>query len=411
MAEDLYFLGTVPLYTKEYKHITNELVFVHADDNNILVPKDYRDSAKLIGSSLNLSYFSDIFTQQRAYVRIDKKFLMHEMIYSVPAEQFIFILDFDTLDACVTKHLEHLIQKGYLFSWLLKEQSFKNITQTDPLLSLCHTLFIDMQTLNNLGRLHSIKQLKDLKKRLVISSIQSQEELNLFHGIRDTLFLGTFFEKVTLVKPKLGGREDLDKVIELCNLLSTDTSTKNISHAFKEAPHLSLQLIQYINSSSFALKERVSSVDRLIALIGRERLKQWLLLTLYTNNQNNPALKPLLALLDKRLNMLEKIATLVPVTKDRHFYDKLNFLGLLSLIEAIMQQPLTDIINKFHICNELKEALLEKKNLLGEIFEFVLALERFDLLKIQSFIQSYQIRPKLIESYMKEAVIMSRHSA
>jgi EAL and modified HD-GYP domain-containing signal transduction protein len=59
---------------------------------------------------------------------------------------------------------------------------------------------------------------------------------------------------------------------------------------------------------------------------------------------------------------------------------------MLSLVDAILGQPLSDILNEIPIADDVKKGLLGEENRLHDIYQYVLAFERgdWDLLSKQT---------------------------
>jgi EAL and modified HD-GYP domain-containing signal transduction protein len=58
--------------------------------------------------------------------------------------------------------------------------------------------------------------------------------------------------------------------------------------------------------------------------------------------------------------------------------DDLFLVGMLSLMDAFLDRPISDLLIEVPINNEIKGAILEKENRLGEVYDYVLSYEKGD---------------------------------
>ncbi len=76
-----------------------------------------------------------------------------------------------------------------------------------------------------------------------------------------------------------------------------------------------------------------------------------------------------------RANLCELLAPLVGL-KERS--SELFLMGLFSLLDAFLDQPLPDILEKLPISQDIKNSLVGRQGLMGEVLELVLFYEMGD---------------------------------
>ncbi len=400
-------LGRMPIISQDMEVHSYELLFVDVTHNNIQFPKDYKQSAKLVGSALNLKGLKHIAGGAKVFVSADKDFLLHDMVLSIP-DNFVFHIHISTeFDERLKARLTLLREMGLGFSLMLDENGFENSKTIQAFTPYVDYLAVTMNTINTVGRTKAIAFLQTLSLPVVIKNVEKKYEVELFKDLKECYFQGYFFAQFEQVELSLEATQTYE-VIDLCNLLSTQTSNKVISEAFLKAPQISVQLIQYINSSAFILKKHISSIEQLLALLGREKLRNWLLLTLYSSMKKNSDITPLMSMLDNRLELLKELHGVVSPNDGIKQKDQVTFLGLLSLIDLIIQRPMEEILQRLSVNDVIKEALLEKKNSLGELLAFAIAIEKFDLLEIQANVTKFGIHPQQIENLLAASIQNSK---
>ena len=86
-------------------------------------------------------------------------------------------------------------------------------------------------------------------------------------------------------------------------------------------------------------------------LLGEKEIKKWIsLITLANMGQDKPDELVILAII--RAKFCESLTFYIGL---RHRSEDLFLMGMLSLIDAILGQPLSDILNEIPIANDIKK--------------------------------------------------------
>ena len=82
--------------------------------------------------------------------------------------------------------------------------------------------------------------------------------------------------------------------------------------------------------------------------------------------------------------------------------------GLLSLIDAVMNDSLESIFRKLPIDREIKDALRGRENFEGNVLKLVLAYEQGDWVRASEISQELHVDEKILGSSYREAINWSR---
>lgn len=127
-----------------------------------------------------------------------------------------------------------------------------------------------------------------------------------------------------------------------------------------------------INSSAIGLRTQIQSIKQALTLIGAKGLKKWLLLMAVKGlGDEKPSELLLMAL--TRAYFCEQIAPKVGL-KDRS--SELYLVGMLSLIDAILDKPLDKILVELPISEEVKKTLLGESSILKDTYDLVICYEQ-----------------------------------
>lgn len=145
------------------------------------------------------------------------------------------------------------------------------------------------------------------------------------------------------------------RICELLNHLAMDRGTSVVAEAVRGDATLTYRLLRYANSVAIGAKQGVEAVDTAVALLGQRELRRWLSVQLMLSaGSTRQAAKALEEGALVRGRVLENIARkLGDPNPGTHFT-----LGLLSVIEPLLQVPLKDAVSPLRLGDEATAALL-----------------------------------------------------
>jgi c-di-GMP phosphodiesterase len=147
------------------------------------------------------------------------------------------------------------------------------------------------------------------------------------------------------------------RICELLNHLALDHETSVVAEAVRGDAALTYRLLRYANSPAVGARQGVEAVDTAVALLGRRELQRWLSVQLMLSaGSARQAAKALEEGALVRGRVLEGIARARgEENPGAHFT-----LGLLSVIEPLLQVPLADAIAPLRLGEMANEALLQR---------------------------------------------------
>jgi c-di-GMP-related signal transduction protein len=150
-------------------------------------------------------------------------------------------------------------------------------------------------------------------------------------------------------------RPDLD-IIELEKLIKSEAS-------------VCYRLLRYLNSAVFGFKNEIHSIRHALSIMGEREMRRWVRLVAAVGaGQDKTSDLVLSALVRGRFGEL-----LAPCVQ--HGESDLFLLGLLSLIDAMLEMPIAEVLERIPLDHETKAVLLGQPSLLRPIYQLMLAHE------------------------------------
>jgi c-di-GMP-related signal transduction protein len=150
---------------------------------------------------------------------------------------------------------------------------------------------------------------------------------------------------------------------------SADLNVPDLERLIKGEASICYRLLRYMNSAAFGFRNEIHSVRHALSILGEREVRRWVrLIAAVGAGQDKPSDLVLAALVRGQFG--ELLAPRVP-----HGESDLFLLGLLSLIDAMLEIPMSAVLDKVPLDKETKAVLLGQPSLLRPVFQLMLAHE------------------------------------
>ena len=365
---------------------------------------DRYSSASIINNVLNKFGTQSLLGKHRGFVKIDEKFLLHDIIYSIPSEFFVFcLIESVELNERVVERLESLHEKGYklsvdnlkIFPWSMEKY--------EPILPFLDFVKINIQESSPNSLKENILKLKKHDIKIVADNVEDIAQFEEAKKISCDCFQGYFFAEPVILENTVYEPSHM-AILKLYNLLMQDVNIDEITQAFEDNPEITIQLLQFINSGAFHFRNRISSIHHVLTLVGRIPLGQWLMLMIYSKSVSKEGQTPLMLMVKNRTELMQNILKVVQPGAKSNMLGEAYFVGVLSLIDTVFSVRLEDILVHVNISQEVEDALLKDQGLFGEIFALVRDIESFKTHAVTLFEKRHKLKAGSVEKVVVESM-------
>ena len=401
---DHVYIGRQPILDQNSELCAYEILY-RDSQKSASINDDRHASAAVINSVLNKFGTKTLLGDRRAFVKIDEKFLMHDLIFSIPKEFFVFSF-FSTIEMSekVVERIEQLHNKGYALSIndiSLDENTLLKYEQILP--------FIDYVKINfNVYDVAGEKGICEGFKKHGITIIATKiEDAKTYKHAREygcDWYQGYFFAQPQILENEKYEPQQM-QILKLYNLLMQDVNIDEITNEFENNPEITVQLLQFINSGAFHFRQRISSIHHVLTLVGRVSIAQWLMLMIYSKSVSKSSEQsPLMLMVKNRTEMMERVLKLLKPNVRSNALGEAYLVGVLSLMDNVFGVSLESILETINVSDKVKEALLEEKGALGNIYRLVRYVENFNTSAVVKFEQRYNLKPGAINAIVLESM-------
>lgn len=207
--------------------------------------------------------------------------------------------------------------------------------------------------------------------KLLAEKVETNDEFEQALALGFELFQGYFFCKPEL----LHGKEISSSQLSLMQLIATvnqqDFKFDTLENLVARDVGLSYKLLRYINSAFFAKAQSISSIKQAIIYMGEAEIRRFVsLIALSSIAQKKPS--ELIHMACTRGKFAELLAAF---TKSECAEAELFTLGMFSLIDALIDQPMAQVMNVLPLADKIKLALVERK---GKLAMYLMLIEHYE---------------------------------
>ena len=385
--------------------IVNERGALFAYDLFSSAQKDGEHATATLINDLQSAFGIDqILGKRVGFIRIDDKFIFHELLGLFPKERVIYaLLEENVVDNTLCEHLKKLKSQGYRFALNDFAYTPENIEKFSPIFPYLEFVKVDIPRSGRIKR----EDVEELKKQGLIV-VGAKIESHAIHA--ECVAKGfTYFQGYFISKPKILENPsfsiDQEAVIQLWNMLQCEADIDQLVKAFELNHMVSLKLIRFINSAVFSLPNPVSSVRHVLTLVGREPLAHWIMLLMFSESQGSSQNTiPLMLMVVNRTELMTQLLELINPNATKSQKATAYFVGMLSLIHLVFHIPHREVLKRLNVAPEIERALFEGDGFYGELLGMVRAIEMLDTESIERFLQKHSLKHEVLEPLIASAM-------
>ena len=167
---------------------------------------------------------------------------------------------------------------------------------------------------------------------------------------------------------------------------------------------LTYMLLRFINNPLFNKRNKISSLRHALTYMGEVEVKKFIaLLALANLGENQPMELLQMSLVRAKFCELTSIAL-----KERENPPTGFLAGLLSLIDALMEQSMDELMEKVPVADKVKDALCGKDNILKDCIELVHQFENANWDGITRLSTKLNMKHQMLHHFYNESIKWAR---
>jgi len=361
----LRYVARQPIFDRDEKVFGYELLFRDDMENmfhNVdpdIASRTTLDSSLLVGLDV-------LCDGRRAFLNCTRETLIGGLVTLLPSHSTVVeILETVPVDDEVVAACQRLKEAGYLIAL----DDFVSNDPRESLAEMADILKVDIKLTTLEQRAALIKKHGPWRCRMLAEKVENHAE---FVAARDQGFV--YFQGYYLRRPEMMTTHDvpanaLNYVRMLQAVSRADLDVPELDKLIKTEASICYRLLRYMNSARFGFKSEIHSVRHALAILGDHEVRRWVrLIATVGAGQDKTSDLVLCALVRARFGEL-----LAPTV--RHGESDLFLLGLLSMLEVMLEMPMSEILAKIPVDSETKMVLRGEPSELRPLYQLMLAHE------------------------------------
>lgn len=360
------FVARQPIFDKRLKVFGYELLF-RSGPESVFRPHESA-AGSVIADSLTLFDLQALVGHTRAFVNVDEKSLLGDSLRLLPKDHVVIeLLESITPSQRVAEACLALVADGYT----LALDDFLDYPKWEPLLNAAEFLKVDFRASDEETRAAVAQKYLAQGKQLLAEKVETEQELKSARSMGYAFFQGYFFCRPTMVSAKEIPGQKLSCVQLLQAIASPELNLSLVEKIFGQDPSLTYRLLRYLNSPLKGFRSEVKNIRHAISLLGEVEFRRWVaIVAVVSLSGSKPSELVRTAL--TRAYFCEEIAEHTGLAGKS---GDLFLMGLLSVADALLDQPMELAIANLPVTGEIRGALTGGANSFRDIYETLLAYE------------------------------------
>ena len=315
------------------------------------------DNAENLASGTYMALQQVLEKKRKIMMNFSMKEIYNKLPYALPPNRAaIKLLELSNLDNTYFDSVKQLKEDEYqiVAVWSKDYKKYKSFFDIADIIS------IDVSKLDEIKIAQVIGEINLNDAQLLASNVDTRKRFEICKNADFSLYQGSFFKQpenlsVKKLSSNAASRFELLEVIEQGN-----PDFEEVAKVIQSDVAISFKLMSYLNSAAFGFRQKIESIKDAITMLGWRNMKNWLRVALLSDIAENKQASELIFISVQRGKFLEQVII------DHDFWgfkpDSLFLLGMFSLLDAMLNQPMNEIVKYLPLSGKIKKALCGDKN-------------------------------------------------
>ncbi len=363
------FVARQPILDARQKVFAYELLYRSSLENFYSSIDGTQASASIIDNAFFVIGLESLTRGKRAFINFTENLLADDIATYLPKKSVVIeILE----DIEPTREIIEKCHQLKAMGCMLALDDFVYTDKFLPLIELVDIIKVDFLDTDWEEREAIIKRIDRENIRFLAEKVETKEEFERALEIGYSYFQGYFFSKPVIISGKDIPSTQQTQFQLLQEINKEEMDFDRVELLIKADLALTYKLLRFINSIHFSFVSEIHEIKQILSMLGQKNIKKWLsfiiLKNIATDKSDELAVSAVC-----RGRFCELLAPKVGLN---YREADLFLLGMFSLIDAFLDQPLAVVLEELPISQEIKDALLGKRNKFRNVYELVIAYER-----------------------------------
>lgn len=367
MAELL--VGRQPIFNRTMQVYAYELLYRSGDGNRADFSDADKATTQVVLNALIEMGLESIVGDAIVFINLTRNFLVGNFPILLPSNRVVIeILETVESDPQLLEAVSALRNKGFT----LALDDVITLDRISPFVGIANIIKLDLMQIDRVDLPDIVAGVKSSGFKVLAEKVETQADYNLCRRLGVDYYQGYFLCRPNVVRSQKMDSSRLVIMQSIAMLQNQKTNFTDLETIIARDVGLSYKLLRLSNSGYYSFTTEVKSLRQAISLIGLDTMRGWMSLILMSSLVDKPPELTNIAL--QRAHMSESIAKIYGQPQPEIFF----LVGLFSVLDALMDQPMADIIPELNLSATISDALLKYEGLPGFILKAIKAYEMGD---------------------------------
>jgi len=357
------FVARQPILDRSQNVFGYELLFRNGVEDYFnadpeLAARSTLDSSLLYGINM-------LCDKRRAFVNCTCEVLFKDLITLLPPHQTVAeILETVKPEDRVIAACKRLKAAGYLIAL----DDFAPNDPRLPLVEFADIIKVDIRATRPEERAGMMRRFGSAACKMLAEKLETPHEYRQARDMGFVYFQGYFFcrPEIVIGREVPASRLHYIRLLEMVSRREMDM--RELEKMLKQEASICYRLLRYLNSPLFGFPLEIKSIRHAIAVLGEREMRRWIRLVVTVGAAEQKCSELVLMGL-ARAHFCELLSNQLQSNTD------LFLLGLLSIMDAILEVSMEVLLEQLPVERETKRALLGQKSSLRPLYQLMLAQE------------------------------------
>lgn len=391
-----FYAARQPILNRKKELFAYELLFRDSLENVFPgIDGDEATSKMIEGSQFSFS-LDDFLGDKPGFINFTLETLLKKYPAMMPKEQVVVeILETIQPGKRLLAECQHLKTLGYQLA--LDDYEHKPVWRHFyPYIDIIKIDWL----VTSLDTIHEIKTaITDFPHiKLLAEKVETNDQFLTAMELGFEYFQGYFFSKPEMMQTKTLSPAQMTLAELLYETSKSEIDLSAITTIFERDISLSYKLLRYSNSPVFKRRAEIATIKQALVVLGHAELKKFLSL-LFTAQISSDKPAELMRLSMTRARFAEGLAQL-------HGGDasKAYLTGMMSLMDALLDEPIESVMEKLPLAKEIKDALVADQGILADYLHLMKFYEQANWEEATALIERLQLAADKVPDAYHEAV-------
>jgi EAL and modified HD-GYP domain-containing signal transduction protein len=243
-----------------------------------------------------------------------------------------------------------------------------------------------------------LDDLRPFSCRLLAEKIETYDEFNRARDTGFDLFQGYFFSRPEVLKNKDIPQNKLTMLRLISEINCSEFDVSALEKLISRDVAVSYKLLKYLNSAYFSRLAPLKSIRQAIAFLGERGVKLFVSLVA-TSQLAEDKPDELVRMSIIRARFLEQLGPKLGLDGGELF-----MLGLFSLIDAMLDNSMDDLVGRLPVSEAIRRALVERSGPLAAPLSLIESCERADWSAVDRWRRQLQVDEEQLSAMQLDAI-------